>query len=291
MFRGAITALVTPFKNGKIDEEAYRAHIEWQIEQGIHGLLPCGTTGESATMTHQEHHDAIRICIEQARGRVPVLAGSGSNNTAEAISLTKYAKQAGADAALLISPYYNKPTQEGLFQHYKAINDEVALPLFVYNVPGRTGSNILPETIARMYHELAHVVGIKEATGNLIQVSNMLEQCGEGFILLSGDDFTVLPTLSLGGKGVISVSSNLAPKAMSSLCDAWERGELAEARRLHYELEPLNRAMFIESNPIPAKTALSMLGRMGAEMRLPLCAMGENNQVKLRGALQAAGLL
>ena len=202
MFHGTITALLTPFKNGTIDEEAYRAHIEWQLEQGVNGVVPCGTTGESATMTHAEHESAIRICIDQVKGRVPVIAGAGSNNTVEAISLTRFAKKAGADAALLISPYYNKPTQEGIFQHFKAINDEVALPMFVYNVPGRTGSNVLPATQARMARELEHVIGCKEATANLVQVSNILEQCPEDYILLSGDDFTVLPTYAVGGKGV-----------------------------------------------------------------------------------------
>ncbi len=290
MFRGAITALVTPFKacaNGLcIDEEAYRAHIEWQIEQGVHGLLPCGTTGESATLTHEEHEQVIKICIEQAHGRVPVLAGSGSNNTAEAIRLTAFAKKAGADAALLISPYYNKPTQEGIFQHYKAVNNAVSLPLFVYNVPGRTSSNILPETMARMYNELPDIVGVKEATGNLVQISNILEQCDKDFILLSGDDFTVLPTLALGGKGVISVSSNIWPSAMANLCDAWESGNLTEARRLHYALEPLNRSMFLESNPIPAKTALHLMGRMDSAMRLPLCAMEVKAKEKLHSILK-----
>lgn len=291
MFRGAITALVTPFRNGSIDEEAYRAHIEWQIEQGIHGLLPCGTTGESSTMTHEEHEAAIRICIEQARGRVPVLAGSGSNNTAEAIRLTRFARKAGADGALLISPYYNKPTQEGLFRHFQAINAEASLPLFVYNVPGRTGSNVLPSTLARMRRELPDVVGVKEATGNLIQISDIIEQCGEDFVVLSGDDFTVLPTLSLGGRGVISVTSNIVPAKVAALCDAWDRGDVAEARRLHFELMPLNRAMFLESNPLPVKTALRLMGRMGGDFRLPLCPMGEQHLPALRSALEGAGLL
>ena len=291
MFHGAITALVTPFRNGGIDEEAFRAHIEWQLEQGIHALLPCGTTGESATMTHEEHESAIRICIEQVKGRVPVLAGSVSNNTAEAIRLTAFAKKAGADAALLISPYYNKPTQEGIFRHFKAVNDAVALPLFVYNVPGRTGSNILPSTVARMFRELEHVAGIKEATGNLVQVSNILEQCGQDFLLFSGDDFTLLPSLSLGARGVISVTSNIAPARVAALCEAWEKGDAALARRLHFELEPLNRAMFMESNPIPVKTALALMGRMTDEFRLPLCSMAPAARDNLRAELARAGLL
>lgn len=291
MFRGAITALVTPFKNGAIDEEAYRALIEWQIEQGINGLLPCGTTGESATLSHEEHEEAVRICIEQVKGRVPVMAGAGSNNTAEAVRLTAFAKKAGADAALLISPYYNKPTQEGLFLHFKAINDAVDLPLFVYNVPGRTGSNVLPSTVARMYRELPHVVGIKEATGNLVQISEVAEQCGDGFTLLSGDDFTALPTMSVGGKGVISVTSNVLPAKVAAMCAAWDRGDVAEARRLHFELMPVNRALFLESNPIPVKTALCLMGRMGGEFRLPLCPMSQQNLVRLKEVMAGAGLL
>ena len=289
MFHGTITALLTPFKNGTIDEEAYRAHIEWQIEQGVNGLVPCGTTGESATMTHAEHESAIRICVDQVKKRVPVIAGAGSNNTVEAISLTRFAKKAGADAALLISPYYNKPTQEGIFQHFKAINDEVALPMFVYNVPGRTGSNVLPATQARMARELEHVIGCKEATANLVQISNILEQCPADYILLSGDDFTVLPTYAVGGKGVISVTANVLPDVMSALTAACERGDYEEARRLHYKLEPMNRAMFTESNPIPCKTALSLMGRMEPDVRLPLCRASEKTVSLLREVLASFG--
>ena len=285
MFHGTITALLTPFKNGTIDEEAYRAHIEWQIEQGVNGVVPCGTTGESATMSHDEHQAAIRICVDQVKGRVPVIAGAGSNNTTEAISLTRYAKSAGADAVLLISPYYNKPTQEGIFQHFKAINDEVAIPMFVYNVPGRTGSNVLPSTQARMARELEHVIGCKEATANLVQISDILEQCPEGYTLLSGDDFTVVPTYSIGGKGVISVVSNVVPRMMADLTGACERGDYAEARRIHYAMEPLNRAMFMESNPIPCKTALSLMGRMSAEMRMPLWPAADKTVETLRDLL------
>ena len=289
MFHGTITALLTPFKNGTIDEEAYRAHIEWQIEQGVNGVVPCGTTGESATMTHTEHESVIRICVDQVRGRIPVIAGAGSNNTVEAISLTRFAKKAGADAALLISPYYNKPTQEGIFQHFKAINDEVALPMFVYNVPGRTGSNVLPATQARMARELEHVIGCKEATANLVQISNILEQCPKDYILLSGDDFTVLPTYAVGGKGVISVTANVLPDMMSALTAACERGDYEEARRLHFKLEPMNRAMFAESNPIPCKTALSLMGRMEPDVRLPLCRASESTVNMLRDMLEAYG--
>ncbi len=290
-FTGAFTALVTPFKNGAVDEERYRRFVEWQIEQGIHGLVPCGTTGESATLTHEEHERVIEICIDQAKGRVPVLAGAGSNNTSEAIQLAKFAKKAGADGALLITPYYNKPTQEGLYRHFKAIAEAVDLPLVPYNVPGRTGCNLLPATIGRLSRELPNIVGIKEATGNLAQVSDVLENCPPTFQVLSGDDFTVLPLLSLGGCGVISVTSNVAPAKMAALCNAFKAGDIATARKVHFELAPLNRAMFLETNPIPVKTAAAMMGLMDLEFRLPLCPLADGNVEKLRAALHEGGLL
>ncbi len=291
-FSGAYTALVTPFKNGQVDETRYRRHIEWQIEQGINGLVPCGTTGESATLSHEEHMRVIRICVEQAKGRVPVLAGAGSNNTAEAVELTRFAKEAGADGALLISPYYNKPTQEGLYRHFAAIAKAVDFPLVPYNVPGRTGSNMLPATIGRLAREFPSiVVGIKEATGDLTQITEVVEQCGLDFSLLSGDDFTVLPLLAVGGRGVISVTSNIVPAKMAKLCALFHEGKLEAARALHLELMPLHRAMFLETNPIPVKTALYMMGNMDVEFRLPLCPMSEANSVKLRDALRNAKLI
>lgn len=290
-FSGAFTALVTPFKNGTIDEEGFRQFIEWQIEQGINGLVPCGTTGESATLTHSEHERAIEICIHQAKGRVPVLAGAGSNNTAEAVRLAQFAKKAGADGALLITPYYNKPTQEGLYQHFKAIAQEVALPLVPYNVPGRTGCNLLPATVGRLAKELPSIVGIKEATGDLTQASEVLECCPAGFQVMSGDDFTVLPLLAIGGSGVISVTSNVAPAKMAGLCKAFAAGDMSLARQLHFELAPLNRAMFLETNPIPVKSALAMMGRMTDDFRLPMCPITASNGEKLRAALQNAGLV
>ncbi|MEG2173409.1 MAG: 4-hydroxy-tetrahydrodipicolinate synthase [Desulfovibrionaceae bacterium] len=290
-FSGAFTALVTPFKNGTVDEESFRRFIEWQIEQGINGLVPCGTTGESATLTHSEHEHVIEICIHQTKGRVPVLAGAGSNNTAEAIRLAQFAKKAGADGALLITPYYNKPTQEGLYLHFKAIAQEVALPIVPYNVPGRTGCNLQPATLGRLAKELPNIVGVKEATGNLTQVSEILECCPKGFQVLSGDDFTVLPLLAIGGSGVISVSSNVAPAKMAGLCKAFATGDTALARQLHYDLAPLNRAMFLETNPIPVKTALAMMGLMTNDFRLPMCPINATNGEKLRAALQDAGLL
>ena len=286
MFQGAISALVLPFKNGHIDENAYRELIEWQIEQGIDGLVPCGTTGESATLTHEEHEKAIHICIDQAKKRVPVIAGCGSNNTTEAIRLTQFAKDAGADAALLISPYYNKPTQEGIFLHYQAVNKAVSFPFLVYNVPGRTGSNISADTMARMYHQIPDMLGVKEATGNLVQISNMLEKTDEKFILLSGDDSTVLPSLALGAKGTISVTSNILPKKVHELCQTWFDGKPQEAKQIHYYLEPLNRVMFIETNPIPVKTALHLMGKMELKLRLPLCNMQDATFNALKKTLQ-----
>jgi 4-hydroxy-tetrahydrodipicolinate synthase len=290
-FTGAFTALVTPFKDGVIDEERYRELIEWQIEQGINGLVPCGTTGESATLSHEEHREVIRICVEQANKRVPVLAGAGSNNTKEAIDLTRFAKEAGADGALLITPYYNKPTQEGLYQHFKAIAGEVDMPFVLYNVPGRTGTNMLPCTLARLFKDIPQVKGVKEATANLTQVSDIIEQCGPDFQVLSGDDFTVLPLLSLGGCGVISVVSNIIPGKMSSMCKAFKEGDIVTARKLHFGMQGLCRAMFIETNPIPVKTALSMMGKIGLELRLPLVPLMENNEKTLRCCLQSHGLL
>jgi 4-hydroxy-tetrahydrodipicolinate synthase len=288
---GAITALVTPFAKGGLDEERYRELIEWQIQEGINGLAPCGTTGESATLSHEEHESVIRICVEQTRGRVPVIAGAGSNNTKEALALARFAKRVGADALLLITPYYNKPTQEGLFAHFKAVTEEVALPAIAYNVPGRTGVNILPATMARMYKELPNIIGVKEASGDLCQISDILELCGSDFILLSGDDFTILPVLSVGGKGVISVVSNLAPRQCAELCAAYFAGDTSRARQLHYSLAPLCRACFLETNPTPVKTALSLLGKMNPEVRLPLVSLTPNNYDKLEGILAAGGYI
>ena len=288
---GALTALVTPFTNGKVDEERYRAFIEWQIEQGIDGVVPCGTTGESATLSPAEHEKVIAICIDQVNKRVPVIAGAGSNSTAESIHLTAFAKKAGADAALLITPYYNKPTQEGLVAHFKAVAKEVSMPMLVYNVPGRTGVNVQPATMARLFKEIPEVFGAKEATADLTQISAILELCGDTFTLLSGDDFTVLPTIAVGGKGVISVVSNLVPKAFSELCRCALQGDYAKARELHYQMQPLCRACFLETNPIPVKLALAAMGKMEPELRLPLVPLTPENNQKLQNTLKEAGLL
>jgi len=284
--QGAITALVTPFKNGKIDEEKYREHIEWQIKQGIDGVVPCGTTGESATLSHEEHKKVIQICVEQVKGRVPVLAGAGSNSTREAIELTRFAKEAGADAVLLITPYYNKPTPAGLLAHYQAIAQEVSIPMVVYNVPSRTGLNVTPDVAYTLFNEVDNIIGIKEASANLRQVAEIRERCGEEFIILSGDDFTILPLLALGGKGVISVVSNIVPKLVHQLWANFEAGQIKEASKIQVDLLALTRMLFIETNPIPVKTALSLMGKMDFEVRLPLTEMRPENKEKLRGVLK-----
>ena len=290
-FCGAYTALVTPFRNDKLDEDAFREFVEWQIEQGINGLVPCGTTGESATMSHAEHEEIIRVCVDQAKGRVPVLAGAGSNYTKEAISLTKFAKKVGADGVLHITPYYNKPTQEGLYQHFKAIAKEVSIPMVLYNVPGRTGVNMLPATVARIFKDVPEVVGLKEATGSLQQFSDVIEYCGPDFCVLSGDDFTILPSMAVGGCGVISVLSNIMPKETSNLCKAAKAENLVEAKRLHYLMMPLCRALFVETNPIPVKTAAALIGKMALELRLPLVNMQKNNEDDLTQALKGLKLI
>jgi 4-hydroxy-tetrahydrodipicolinate synthase len=290
MLKGAITAIVTPFKNGQLDEAAYRELIEFQIKGGIHGIVPCGTTGESATLSHAEHKRVVETCIDQVKKRVPVVAGTGSNNTAESVDLTKHAEQAGADYALMITPYYNKPTQEGLYQHYKTVASQTKIPIVVYNVPSRTSVNLLPETVARLCG-IPHIVGIKEATGDLKQCAKVLELCGNKITVLSGDDFTVLPLLAVGGQGVISVVSNVAPGDMAGMCTAFFNGDLAAARKLHYKMWPLMEAMFIETNPTPAKTALKMMGKITGEVRQPLCPLAPQNEEKLRQVMQKYGLI
>jgi 4-hydroxy-tetrahydrodipicolinate synthase len=290
MFKGSIVALVTPFKGGKIDEDAYRELIEDQIENGTSALVPCGTTGESATLTMKEHKRVIKIAIKAARKRIPVIAGTGGNSTEEAIELTEYAKKMGAEATLQVTPYYNKPTQEGLYLHFQAIAKAVPLPQVLYNVPGRTSVNMLPETVAKLA-ELPEVVAIKEASGNIVQMAEIVRLAGEKIVLLSGDDTLTLPVLSIGGMGVISVVANIAPRDSADMVTAWEDGDPAKSRELFYKLLPLSEAMFYETNPIPVKTALALMKKVQDEMRLPLCTMAQANREKLKNALQAYGLL
>ncbi|NOY52967.1 MAG: 4-hydroxy-tetrahydrodipicolinate synthase [Deltaproteobacteria bacterium] len=291
MFHGTLPAIITPFRqDGSIDEKALRGLITFLIENGVNGIVPCGTTGESATLTHEEHKEVIRITVEAVNGRVPVLAGTGSNSTAETIDLTRAAKKAGADGALLISPYYNKPSQEGIYQHYRKIAEETAFPLVLYNVPGRTSLNILPETVARL-SKIGEIIGIKEASADLHQISRIIDQSPEGFLVLSGDDFTVLPTLAIGGRGVISVVANTAPKDMSEMVSAFFRGDLNTARKLHYKLLDLTGAMFLETNPLPVKTALHLMGKCEETFRLPLCPMGEGTREKLTDVLKGYQLM
>lgn len=288
--KGAMVAIVTPFKKGKVDEKGLKKLIEFQVKNGTHAIIPCGTTGESATLSHEEHERVVDITIQTVAGRVPVVAGTGSNSTDEAVKLTKSAEKAGADAALLITPYYNKPTQEGLYRHFKAIAAEVDIPMILYNVPGRTSVNMLPETVARL-SEIKNIIGIKEATGSLQQVSEVIRLAKKGFSLVSGDDFTVLPTLAVGGKGVISVASNVAPKDMSDMYNAFEAGDLKKAQELHYKLFPLFQAMFFETNPVPAKTALGLMGMISDEVRLPLAPMSAKNIDRLKAVLKDYGLI
>ncbi|HEX8947838.1 MAG TPA: 4-hydroxy-tetrahydrodipicolinate synthase [Dissulfurispiraceae bacterium] len=290
MFKGSIVAIVTPFKNGKFDEKAYAKLIEWHIAQGTHGIVPCGTTGEASTLDFKEHYRVIEVAVKTARKRIPIIAGTGANSTDEAIDLTKKAKRLGADGALLVTPYYNKPTQEGLYRHYKAVAEAVKIPIILYNVPGRTAVNMLPSTVARLA-EIKNIVAIKEATGDMKQSSELIRLCGDRIAVLSGDDFTTLTQLALGGRGAISVTANIAPKDSADMFNAWERGDLETARKLHYKLEPLNSAMFIETNPIPVKTALAMMGKIKEEFRLPLCEMSQANKEKLKNALKNAKLI
>ena len=290
MFKGSIVAIVTPFKKGKVDEKAYGDLIEWHIAQGTNAIVPCGTTGESSTLDYKEHFRVIDIAVKAVHKRVPVIAGTGANSTDETVEITKYAKKSGADAVLLVTPYYNKPTQEGLYRHYKTVAEKVDIPIVLYNVPGRTAVNMLPATVARLA-EIKNIVAIKEATGDMKQVSEVIRLCGNRITVISGDDFTTLTLMALGGKGVISVSANVMPKEVSKMCSLMLKGQYDKAREIHYKLEPLNAAMFIETNPIPAKTALAMMGKIQEEFRLPLCEMAPANREKLQKVLQGLKLI
>jgi len=288
MFTGSFVALVTPFLNGEVDYKKLRELVAFQIENGTHGIVPCGTTGESPTLSHEEHERVISTVIEAANGKLQIIAGTGSNCTRETLKLTKHAEKEGATGALVITPYYNKPTQEGLYLHFKAITEETDIPVVIYNVPGRTGVSIAPETVARLA-EIKSIVGIKEASGDVDRASQILGLCD--IDVLSGDDSLTLPIMSVGGKGVISVTANIAPREVSDLTIAVKENRLEDARKLHQKLFPLSRGMFIETNPISVKTAMKLLGRINGDMRLPLCAMAKTNEEKLSGILKQYGLL
>ena len=290
MFKGAIVAIVTPFKNGKVDEGKLRELIEFQIVNGTDGIVPCGTTGESPTLSHEEHDRVVEITVDAVKKRVPVIAGTGSNSTAEALRLTKHAHEVGADGALMVCPYYNRPTQEGLYQHYKFIAENVSIPIIVYNIPGRTGVNLLPDTLARLA-KIPNMVGTKEASGSLKQMHDVISLCGPDFAVLSGDDFFTYPLLCLGGHGIISVVSNVAPADMAALVDAFAAGDLKKAKDLHFKMVPLIDSLFIETNPVPVKAALAMMGKIDYEVRLPLAKMSEGNYEKLKMVLTTYGLM
>lgn len=286
MFRGSIVALVTPFKNNKVDEKKLKELISWHIKEGTDGIVPCGTTGESTTLSWAEHERVVEICVEVANKKLPVIAGTGSNSTEEAIMLTKHAAKIGVDGSLQVSPYYNRPTQKGLYLHFKSIAESVDIPIILYNIASRTGVNIEPETMAKLANDCKNIIGVKEASGNLDQMSRIKALCPENFILLSGDDSLTLPILSIGGKGIISVVANIVPRDVKNMVLAFEKGNIKEARRLHYKLLPLIKAIFIETNPIPIKTAMGILKLCAPQLRLPMSPIGEENYEKLRKALK-----
>jgi 4-hydroxy-tetrahydrodipicolinate synthase len=290
MFKGSIVAIVTPFRDGNVDEKAFRDLIEFQIQGGTSAIVPCGTTGESATLSVAEHNKVVDIAVEAVNKRVPVIAGTGGNSTSEAIELTEHAMKAGVDATLQVTPYYNKPSQEGLYRHFKAIADAVPLPQVLYNVPGRTSVNMLPETVARLA-ELPEVVAIKEASANIGQMAEIIRVSGDNITLLSGDDNMTLPVLAIGGKGVISVTANIAPRDNADMISAWEQGDRDRAMSLFYKLLPLSQAMFYETNPVPVKTSLALMGKIKEEFRLPLAPLSSANKDRLEKVLRDYGLI
>lgn len=290
VFKGSITALVTPFRDGAFDEPAFRALVDWQIENGTHGLAPAGTTGESATLSHAEHRQVVAACIKEAKGRVPVIAGAGSNNTLEAIELARFAEDAGADGLLVVTPYYNKPSQEGLYHHYKAINDAVGIPIIIYNIPPRSVVDMSVDTMRRLF-ELKNIAGVKDATGNLARTAQQRQALGEDFIQLSGEDMTALAVMSLGGHGCISVTSNVAPKQCSLMQEAALGGDYVAALKLHDQLSPLHAALFLEPNPAGPKYALAALGKITDEVRLPMLPASAAAQAPLKAAMVHAGLM
>jgi 4-hydroxy-tetrahydrodipicolinate synthase len=289
-FRGSFTALVTPFKNGGVDEAAFRGLVDWQIAEGTHGLVPVGTTGESPTLSHDEHKRVVEWCVDQAKGRVPVIAGAGSNATAEAIDFSKHAEKAGADAVLIVTPYYNKPTQEGLYQHFKAINDAIGIPIIIYNIPGRSVVDMSVDTMKRLF-ELKNIAGTKDATANMVRVSQQRAEIGEDFNQLSGEDGTALGFMAHGGHGCISVTSNVAPRLCAEFQNACLKGDYAAALKVQDKLMPLHQNLFVETNPAPAKYALSVLGRCSDTLRLPMVPLSETSKAKVRDAMTHAGLI
>ncbi len=290
MFQGSFVALITPFKDGMFDEAAYRALIDWHIQCGTDGLVPCGTTGESPTLSHAEHMKVVEVCIDAVAGRLPVIAGTGSNSTAEAITLSRHAKDAGADACLVVTPYYNKPTQEGMYQHFRAIHDAVGLPMFIYNIPPRSVVDMSVETMARLA-ELPAVVGVKDATLDLTRPIRTRRAIGPDFCQLSGEDGTALPFLAAGGHGCISVTANAAPALCAAMQRAWREGRVQEAAAIHDRLMPLHTALFCESNPVPVKYAVSLLGRAGPAVRLPLADLSAESKEKVRRAMVESGIV
>ncbi len=289
MFTGSITALVTPMREGRFDEEAFRGFVDWQISEGTHGLVPVGTTGESPTLSHAEHKRVVEVCIEVAGGRVPVIAGAGSNNTIEAIELSRFAEKAGADGLLVVTPYYNKPSQEGLYQHYKAINDAVGIPIIIYNIPPRSVIDMSVETMARLF-ELKNIAGVKDATAKIDRISLQRQAMGPEFNQLSGEDATALAVMAHGGHGCISVTSNVAPKIQADFQEACLAGDFAKALQYQDRMLPLHKALFLEPSPAGAKYALSLLGRMSEDLRLPLVTVTEKARTEIRAAMVHAGL-
>lgn len=290
MLKGSLVALITPFRDGVVDEKAFQSFVDWQISQGTHGVVPCGTTGESPTLSHAEHKRVVELCVEVAKGRVPVVAGTGSNSTAEAIDLTRHAKEAGADAALVVTPYYNKPTQEGLYQHYKAINDAVELPIVIYNIPGRCVVDMSVATMARLA-KLPNIVGVKDATNDLVRPLRTRAANGPEFVMLSGEDGTVLAFLAQGGDGCISVTANVAPRACADMHEAWQKGDAAGAMKINARLAPLHDALFVETSPAPVKYACSLINKSTDQVRLPLIPASPGAREAVHSAMRSAGVL
>ena len=290
MFTGSYVALITPFQDGSVDEKAYQSFVDWQVKQGTNGLVPCGTTGESPTLTHTEHHRVTELCIEASAGRVPVMAGTGSNSTDEAVDLSRHAEKAGADGLLVVTPYYNKPTQEGLYAHYKAINDQVGIPIIIYNIPGRSVIDMSLDTMKRLA-ELPNIKGLKDATGDLARPVMDARELPDDFSLLSGEDATAIPYLAAGGHGCISVSANIAPALCAEQHAAWQSDDVKRAMEIQNQLIPVHAAMFCESSPGPVKYAASLMGLCSAEMRMPMVEIADSSKGKVESAIRGLGLI